>query len=169
MSILSNNGFANTQGEYLWILQPSHSRSQAFQNASEVSSASPNVQKTFQNVDWRKKGKAKIKMELQSTGENYFSNVFKYPWVDVQRPSCILFCSLGLPLLTLRSNWHFCQQFIKSLLSATPLPPHLQASRDLGLTRLLWRGCYWLSVLAASPPFFQLCFETQPKFKKRKN
>lgn len=63
----------------------------------------------------------------------------------------------------------FCQQFIYSLLYATPLPPHLQASRDLGLTRQLWRGSYWLSALAASHPFFQLCFETQSKFKKKKN
>lgn len=86
----------------------------------------------------------------------------------MQRYSLILSPFLVLPLLTLRSNWHFCQQFIRSLLSTTPLPPHLQASRDLDLTRLLWRGCYWLSVLAASPPFFQLCFETQSKLKKKK-
>lgn len=85
----------------------------------------------------------------------------------MQQYSCVLSRTLGLPLLALRSNWHFCQQFIKSLLSATPFPPHLQASRELGLTRLLWRGCYWLSVLAACPPFFQLCFETQSKFKKK--
>lgn len=104
-------------------------------------------------------------MELRSTRESYFLNVFKWSYLYVQRYSCVLSCTLGLPLLTLRSSWHFCQQFIKSLLSATPLPPHLQASREPGLTRLLWRGCYWLSVLAASPPFFQLCFETQSKFK----
>lgn len=129
-----------------------------FKTSVKISSASPNMQNPFQNARWRKKGKAKIKVELQSTRENYFSNVFKYSYFYVQWYSCILSCSLGLPLLTLRSNWHFCQQFIKSLLSATPLPPHLQASRDLGLTRLLWRGCYWLSVLAASPSFLPALF-----------
>lgn len=80
-----------------------------FKTSVKISSASPNAQNPFQNIRWRKKGKAKIKMELQSTRGNYFLSIFKYFYFYVP---CILSCSLSLPLLTLRSNWHFCQQFI---------------------------------------------------------
>lgn len=135
--------------------------------SGKISSASPNMQKPFQNVHWRKKIEAKIKMELQGTSRNYSLAIFKYFYFYMQ---LVLSCSLRLPLLILRSN---CQQFFLPALHLEPalchpFPPHLQASRDLGLTRQLWRGCYWLSVLAASHPFFQLCFETQSKLKKKK-
>lgn len=86
----------------------------------------------------------------------------------MQQYTGVLSLSLGLPMLALRSNWHFLPAIHWKQLSTSPLPPHLQASQDLGLTRLWWRGCCWLPVLAASPPFFQLCFETQSKFKKKK-
>lgn len=96
--------------------------------SGKISSASPDMQKPFQNVHWRKKGKTKIKMELQSTRRNYFLAIFKYFYFYVQ---LVLSCSLGLPLLTLRSNWIFSAS---NSFRACSMPPlSLPTCRQAGI------------------------------------
>lgn len=66
-----------------------------------------------------KKGKTKIKMELQGTSRNYFLAIFKYFYFYMQ---LVLSCSLGLPLLTSRSNCLFLASNSFRACSLPPLP-----------------------------------------------